>query len=496
MEAFDDENPFDNGSDRPPSEDSSALRVDISEPSSPPPQQLSPVQSPQSRPFPSPGSHKQQPKYKSDFCCARDRILHSGEDIEILITDAVKTSVGATSPYIAYVIQTGDAVAHHRYSEFESLRLNLIKLYPTTIIPPIPSKQSIGDYAVKQGKAKEDAAMIARRKRMLQTFLNRLARHPILSNAHVFHRFLDGDVSWTEVLNSPPISLLPKNILKAPSHDPTAQDASPAYAALPNPSAAHPLKNPDQRFLDSEAFTNKFASHLSGPMEKVTRRAVKRWSDYAQDHAELGAALNGFSLNETGQLSAAIEKTGQAVDATYISTTKLVQELEQNWAEPIHEYSQFSLIIKKLLAYRHQKHVQYEMTEENLAAKKEQLEELEKSEREARRLEDALGRSAINNRSSVSPKPESENNEESVAEPDGEQIERPSSSSSYVPPHPGPSPVRRTRAPGMGFLNALSYTLHGMMDVDPEDCEEERNFENEGDYISVGRRITLGCSRP
>lgn len=46
--------------------------------------------------------------------------------------------------------------------------------------------------------------------------------------------------------------------------------------------------------------------------------------EYAQDHAELGAALNGFSLNETGSLSGAIEKTGQAVDATYMSTTKLV----------------------------------------------------------------------------------------------------------------------------------------------------------------------------
>jgi len=38
--------------------------------------------------------------------------------------------------------------------------------------------------------------MIARRKRMLQTFLNRIARHPILSNERVFHRFLDGEVSW------------------------------------------------------------------------------------------------------------------------------------------------------------------------------------------------------------------------------------------------------------------------------------------------------------
>lgn len=41
--------------------------------------------------------------------------------------------------------------------------------------------------------------MIARRKRMLQTFLNRIARHPILTNERVFHRFLDGEVSWVSL---------------------------------------------------------------------------------------------------------------------------------------------------------------------------------------------------------------------------------------------------------------------------------------------------------
>lgn len=49
--------------------------------------------------------------------------------------------------------------------------------------------------------------------------------------------------------------------------------------------------------------------------------------DYSQDHADLGAALNGFSLNENDELSGAIEKTGQAIDVTYISTTKLVNKL-------------------------------------------------------------------------------------------------------------------------------------------------------------------------
>lgn len=129
--------------------------------------------------------------------------------------DAQKTQDHASSPYIAYVIKAGvssfvsspllyslirtllkNATAYRRYSEFESFRNSMTKLYPTLIIPPIPSKQTIGDYAVKQGKAKEDVAMIARRKRMLQTFLNRIARHPIISNEHVFHRFLEGEVSW------------------------------------------------------------------------------------------------------------------------------------------------------------------------------------------------------------------------------------------------------------------------------------------------------------
>ncbi|KAF9524537.1 hypothetical protein CPB83DRAFT_861086 [Crepidotus variabilis] len=441
LEDFEDENPFEQEGPNISSEASSTSQVAIYEPASPP--QLSQPLSPASQnvdrpPFPSAGSHRiPQANFKTDFCCSTDRYLHSGDDVEILVGCCIWT-----------VIPRRNTQSNHRYSEFESLRDNLTKLYPTLIVPPIPSKQTIGDYAVKQGKAKEDTTLIARRKRLLQTFLNRVGRHPILSNEHIFHRFLDGEVP--------------------PSHNPTDQEASPSYAALPNPSAAYPLRNPDQRFMDSEAFTVKFANHMGGPMEKVTRRVVKRWSDYAGDHAELGAALNGFGLTESGELSGAIEKTGQAMDITYMSTTKLVQDLEQNWAEPLHEYSQFASIIKKLLAYRHQKHVQYEMTQDVLDTKREQLEELEKSEREARRLEEALGQGRASNRLSSSAPAGL------TAEPEGEEAadeppESATSISGYLPPHPGPNPTRRrTKVPGMGLLNALSYTLHGMMDVDPE----------------------------
>ncbi|KZT55236.1 hypothetical protein CALCODRAFT_437488 [Calocera cornea HHB12733] len=420
------------------------------------------------KPFPSPYKAAFPAAPKSEPCCTRDMWLHSGEDVEIQITDALKTSEGSSSSYIVYVIRTGNVEARRRYSEFESLRNSLIKLYPTLIIPPIPLKQSIGEYAVKQNKAKEDAAMIARRKRMLQVFLNRVAKHPILSNEHVFHRFLDRDVSWSEVLHSPPLSQLPKNPLKAPAHDPADSSYAAVYAAIPTPSAAQPLRRPDQRFLDSEAFTNKFANHLSGTMEKVTRRSMKRWSDYSHDNSELGAALNGFSLTETGTLANAMEKTGQAVDATYMSTARLLQELEQTWYEPLQEYTQFAGIIKKLLTYRHQKHLQYELTQELLDNKREALEELERNEAEAKRLDSALTGSLHVETPTAAHRSSSDGDvetPEASQEPE-EEGESPFPSGSVTRAAPPPASKRRTG--GFGLLNTLSHSIQGIMDVDPE----------------------------
>ena len=185
---------------------------------------------------------------------------------------------------------------------------------------------------------------------MLTVFLNRLGRHPILGKERVFLRFLEPNLPWSEVINTPPVTLLPKNILKASARTPADPSTSALYSSLPGPSTTSSasgsasgfgpaLQEPDQRFLDSEIFTNKFSSHLSGSMEKVNRRLMKRWSELSADYAELGAVMNGFSLNEgssggsnaavanlqgpqerqaVDSLSRAIESTGQAIDSTYL----------------------------------------------------------------------------------------------------------------------------------------------------------------------------------
>lgn len=87
-----------------------------------------------------------------------------------------------------------------RYSEFNSLRATLVSLHPTLIIPPIPEKHSVADYAARPTKAKEDASIIDLRKRMLAVFLNRCRKMKEIREDGVWWRFLDPNVSWVSTV--------------------------------------------------------------------------------------------------------------------------------------------------------------------------------------------------------------------------------------------------------------------------------------------------------
>ena len=108
MDTFEDENPFEQDGDRISSETSSTSHVVLYDEASSPPshiRQLSPTSPHMSRPpFPSSGSHKTQSNFKTDFCCTRDRVLHSGEDIEILVRGYYNLSMplSLTLAYIDY----------------------------------------------------------------------------------------------------------------------------------------------------------------------------------------------------------------------------------------------------------------------------------------------------------------------------------------------------------------------------------------------------------
>ncbi|PVU96132.1 hypothetical protein BB561_001377 [Smittium simulii] len=159
-------------------------------------------------------------------CCNIERELYnalekSSQEIETLQNKGIdyrkkviyikKTEklVNNCSSYISYTIEFGPNTAKRRYSEFESFRKILTRMYPTFIIPIIPEKHSLAQYATERSKTKEDINIIKRRERMLGRFLGRIVEDPILSTNHIFHRFLEDGTSWSEIMHCPILSNLP-----------------------------------------------------------------------------------------------------------------------------------------------------------------------------------------------------------------------------------------------------------------------------------------------
>ncbi|KAI9837724.1 MAG: Sorting nexin-41 [Sarea resinae] len=380
------------------------------------------------------GSETRQRK-KGVYDSRIEQILFENPELPIIITDAGKNHESGGS-YIVYTIRTGDLEVRRRYSEFNSLRATLVNLHPTLVIPPIPEKHSMADYAAKPTKAKEDMGIIDLRKRMLSVFLNRCRKMKEIREDGVWWKFLDPNASWSEVLHSHPVSSIPKNNMKAPPLDPA--NPTPAHSYLPVPSSSAKLKTAgtsmatgtpaspsdyaaspstaahtipghqvfgrfppisqnlseqdlDPYFVSFESSTRELELLLQGSIEKVNRRTLTHLSALSTDLAELGARYNGFSLSEQSPtLAAAIERIGQAVDSSYIATEELSSSLGASFAEPMRESAQFAGVVRSVLRYRVLKRVQQEMTSDELSKKKTLLDSLERSELEAQRIEQYL----------------------------------------------------------------------------------------------------------
>ncbi|TKA62008.1 hypothetical protein B0A55_11992 [Friedmanniomyces simplex] len=487
---------------------------------------------------------KVQPK-EGGYDSRIEQILYEQPELEIQIVHAGKNTEGGGG-YITYTIRTGDIEVRRRYSEFASLRQTLVNLHPTLIIPPIPEKHSIADYAAKPTKAKEDVGIIELRQRMLATFLNRCRRMKEVSADGVWWRFLDPNVSWSEVLHAHPAASIPKNNLRAPPLDPA--NPTPAHAWLPIPSqnaklrssstssSGTPSSPPVQAVLPSaaahtqpqiqyarfpptaedlaetdldpyfssfEASSKELETLLTGSMEKVNQRLLRHMYSLGDDLMDLGARYNAFSLSEQSQSVAhAIEKTGQACDFTYIQSRDLSSGLSAGFAEPMRESAQFAGVVRSVLRYRVMKRIQEEMCRDELDRKRSSLEQLERSESEAKRIEQYMTTSGVyaqqgppprrsassgSNRERPSPREDQAGDNTSVDSdfPPGMQHGQapsaqqgaPEDEPSYASPPNSPPPngnnnhKRASSGIGnkiFGRLSGFTHAIQGVTDQDPE----------------------------
>lgn len=184
--------------------------------------------------------------------------------------------------------------------------------------------------------------------------------------------------------------------LKSQGIGPSAEAAfgtssDPGLARFPPENANLSEQELDPYFTSFEASIKELEQLLTGPMEKVNRRTLSHLSALSSDLSELGAKYNAFALSEQDPtLGPVIERIGQAVDMSYVATEELSSSLGASFAEPMRENAQFVGVVRNVLKYRVLKRVQQEMTNDELNKKRALLDQLERSEAEARRIDQYL----------------------------------------------------------------------------------------------------------
>lgn len=270
-----------------------------------------------------------------------------------------------------------------------------------------------------------------------------------------------------------------------PTTDLTAsalQGGTHAIQRFPNDARKLSEHELDPYFMTYEASIKELENLLTGSMEKVNRRTLSHLSSLASDLCELGSKYNAFALSEQApSLGPAIERVGQAADLSYIATEELSGSLGASFAEPMRESAQFAGVVRSVLKYRVQKRIQQDLTVEELNKKRALLDQLERSETEARRIEQYLSSSQ-----QISPPPkrstslkEPSSRHRSDGQDDTESID------SDFPPTHGDAPsasqglperstsvTHRKMPSGNSITNKIfgpiRHAVQGVVDVDPE----------------------------
>ena len=279
---------------------------------------------------------------------------------------------------------------NRRYSEFESFRECIVRLHPTCIIPFLPEKMPVTMLTLSISKNAETSEVIAKRRKGLETFLNRLASHPTIAEDRLFQRFVEAE-TWGEIL-------VEENGSSARSGTRPAAAAAASAFLSSVPILAPKVQKPDSQFSELSTKTHLFGQHASA-VERAGRRLTRRETgtpspapfplsfpldqyplpatDAAADFADLGACFNQFSLIEK-ELAPSLEKLGAAFDNHYLAVRFLVSKTEDEFLDPMLENVNCVDSGKSVLMWRDRQQTYAEETMHELSEKKNYLKSLER----------------------------------------------------------------------------------------------------------------------
>ena len=349
----------------------------------------------------------------------------------IQIFEVNKISEGQGRAYVAYSIKFGDSVVRRRYTDFELLRNILVKLFPITLIPPIPKKESIKNYGkaiagntgskfilppedmgsadlsnsvIGETVSGSDEALIRHRIHMLTIFLNKVINDPEVSKTSIMSDFLEpNNTNWGDfIASSATFSSLPKNILNCNPVDPT--NTSRIYVSLPVPSTTQLIIPKEVRSVSNGSTSKKdpfdvveqeyksYESLLSDGIYKHNKKITSSLYGMKNDYRDISAIAVEFENQEDTnvEIRQQLSALGELYSERHVLLETLVSNLHYSVDEPFAQTVGMAGSARDLIRFRKLKSAQNDMIQKSLDSKKKQLTKLVAENSRFGHMDDAI----------------------------------------------------------------------------------------------------------
>ncbi|XP_071442280.1 sorting nexin-4-like [Hetaerina americana] len=314
-----------------------------------------------------------------DFCKIKSKFPESDGDkkvkdclldhMEISVSEAEKRATGTLNIrdfYTVYLIETkvtdsewkgtlvNSCSLWRRYSEFELLRSDLEMSYPYIVMPTLPEKKVM--YAWQKAATDTfDPDFVDRRRVGLESFLLRVASHPILSHDALFMSFLQKEDGWRETLKETGYLLFAESRFKAFS-------------------VSVRLKQPDKRFESIKNYGGELQSHM-GELLRVRAKLASSLFNLHRLHANYGRVFSEWSAIEK-EMGDGLQKAGHYLDSLALGVDSILEE-EELIADQFKEYLFFGGALQNVCKRREALQLEVEQAEGLVSAKSQEKEKVQ-----------------------------------------------------------------------------------------------------------------------
>ena len=278
---------------------------------------------------------------------------NNGNISKIQVVDPQRLGSGVNS-YVSYKVNTetdrkqfdqSRFTVVKRYSDFDWLRQHVVQTYPGVIVPPLPEKSVM---------KKTESSFVEMRRRALQTFLNRIANHEVLSRDETFRRFLQ---------DSADMFALHKKTVEEANDTKSGGLASKLFTSATSAFRSATRSTAEERpKTDDDLLFDEVVGYIGGltpqlaNVQKHTGNLVLSGKELSSAMFEFGEAFKVLGKSEDQEkapkLAKALAAVGTTADGISATTAETAQRINVRFLEQVKDYTRMITAVQGAIQQR------------------------------------------------------------------------------------------------------------------------------------------------